>query len=148
MLEPRTEAFDDTAPRSFSLRTIGIVAAVIALLIVAGGIFARSRNERQLTSWTDAQAVPVVNVIHPTPTGASDALTLPGNVQAYNSAAIYARTTGYIRRWFVDIGDPVRAGQVLAILDAPDVDQQVAAAQANLQTARANRALAQSTASR
>ncbi|GAA0295376.1 efflux RND transporter periplasmic adaptor subunit [Sphingomonas oligophenolica] len=148
MLEPRTESFDDTAPRSSSLRTIGIVAAVIALLVVAGGIFARGRNERQLASWTDAQATPVVNIIHPTAAGASAALTLPGNVQAYNSAAIYARTTGYIRRWFVDIGDPVRAGQLLAVLDAPDVDQQVAAARANLQTARANRALAQSTANR
>ena len=147
MLESR-QTIEAAPTRTVNLRRIGLVAAVIAILIVAGGIFGRVRSERALTSWTDAQAVPVVNVIHPTPTGASDALTLPGNVQAYNSAAIYARTTGYIRRWFVDIGDPVRAGQVLAILDAPDVDQQVAAARANLQTARANRALAQSTAAR
>lgn len=75
-------------------------------------------------------------------------LTLPGSLQAYNSAAIYARTTGYIRRWLVDIGDPVPAGQTLALLDAPEIEQQVAAARAQLQTARANRALAASTAVR
>lgn len=147
MLESR-QTFEDAPTRTVNLRTIGLVAVAIAILVVAGGIFGRVRNERALTHWTDAQAVPVVSIIRPTAAGASSALTLPGNVQAYNSAAIYARTTGYIRKWFVDIGDPVRAGQVLAILDAPDVDQQVAAAKANLQTARANRALAQSTAAR
>jgi RND family efflux transporter MFP subunit len=135
-------------PKRGSLKTVGIVAAVIALVLVAVGIFTRHRSDSQLATWTTAQSTPIVTVIHPKAEGASDALTLPGNVQAYNSAAIYARTTGYIRKWFVDIGDPVRAGQTLAILDAPEVDQQVAAAQADLQTARANRSLAASTATR
>lgn len=135
-------------PRRGSLKTVGIVAAVIALVLVAIGIFTRHRSDTQLATWTTAQSTPTVTVIKPKAEGASDALTLPGNVQAYNSAAIYARTTGYIRKWFVDIGDPVRAGQTLAILDAPEVDQQVAAAQADLQTARANRSLAASTATR
>lgn len=131
-----------------SLKTVGIVAAVVALVLVAAGIFTRHRSDSQLATWTSAQATPIVTVIHPKAAGDSDALTLPGAVQAYNSAAIFARTTGYIRKWFVDIGDPVRAGQTLAILDAPEVDQQVAAAEADLQTARANRALAASTATR
>ncbi|WP_380781595.1 efflux RND transporter periplasmic adaptor subunit [Sphingomonas sp. R86520] len=135
-------------PKRGSLKTVGIVAAVIALVLVAIGIFTRHRSDTQLATWTTAQSTPTVTVIKPKAEGASDALTLPGNVQAYNSAAIYARTTGYIRKWFVDIGDPVRAGQTLAILDAPEVDQQVAAAQADLQTARANRSLAASTATR
>jgi RND family efflux transporter MFP subunit len=135
-------------PKRGSLKTIGIVAAVIALVLVAIGIFTRHRSDSQLATWTTAQGTPTVTVIHPKAEGAGDALTLPGNVQAYNSAAIYARTTGYIRKWFVDIGDPVRAGQTLAILDAPEVDQQVAAAQADLQTARANQSLAASTATR
>ncbi len=137
-----------TEPQRGSLKKVGIVAAVIALALVAFGIFTRHRSDSQLATWTTAQSTPIVTVIRPTAEGASDALTLPGNVQAYNSAAIYARTTGYIRKWFVDIGDPVRAGQTLAILDAPEVDQQVAAAQADLQTARANRSLAASTATR
>ncbi len=135
-------------PRRGSLKTVGIVAVIVALVLVAIGIFTRARSQSNLTSWTTAQATPIVTVIHAKPAGASDALTLPGTVQAYNSAAIYARTNGYIRRWFVDIGEPVRAGQTLAILDAPEVDQQAAAAQANLQTARANRQLAASTATR
>jgi RND family efflux transporter MFP subunit len=131
-----------------SLRTVGIVAVLVALALVAFGIFTRRNSDAKLATWTAAQATPIVTVIRPKVEGDSDALTLPGNVQALNSAAIYARTTGYIRKWFVDIGDPVRAGQTLAILDAPEVDQQVAAAEADLQTARANRALAASTATR
>jgi RND family efflux transporter MFP subunit len=73
---------------------------------------------------------------------------LPGNVQAYNSAAIYARTNGYVRRWLADIGDNVKAGQPLAILDAPEIDQQLARAQADYQTAMANQRLAETTAKR
>ncbi len=142
-----SESATSEPPRG-SLKKVGIIAAVIALALVAFGIFTRHRSDSQLATWTTAQSTPIVTVIRPTAEGASDALTLPGNVQAYNSAAIYARTTGYIRKWFVDIGDPVRAGQTLAILDAPEVDQQVAAAQADLQTARANRSLAASTATR
>jgi RND family efflux transporter MFP subunit len=134
--------------RPFPLRTVAVTVAAIAILIVAFGIFSRVRAEHRLASWTSAQSTPVVTVIHPKAAGASDDLTLPGNVQAFNSAPIYARTGGYIRRWFVDIGDPVRAGQTLAVLDAPEVDQQLAAARADLQTARANRQLAQTTATR
>jgi RND family efflux transporter MFP subunit len=77
--------------------------------------------------------------------GASSDLTLPGNVQAFNSAALYARTNGYVRRWMVDIGDNVRSGQTLAVIDAPEVDQQLAQAQADYQTAAANQNLARTT---
>ncbi|WEJ98312.1 MAG: efflux RND transporter periplasmic adaptor subunit [Candidatus Sphingomonas phytovorans] len=146
MLETRIDTVE-SRPRN-NLRLFAIVAVAIALLVVAFGIFSRMRAESSLTRWTDAQSTPVVTIIRPTAAEKAEALTLPGSVQAYNSAAIYARTTGYISRWFVDIGDPVRAGQVLAVLDAPEVDQQVAAARADLQTAQANRALAQSTATR
>lgn len=131
-----------------NLAKIGVIAAIVAIVLVAIGIVSRSRAQTDLATWTSAQATPVVSVIHAKAAGAGDALTLPGAVQAYNSAPIYARTNGYVRRWFVDIGDTVRAGQTLAILDAPEVDQQVEAAQADLQTARANRSLAASTATR
>ena len=131
-----------------TLRRIGIIAAIVALLLAAWGILSRRHSDRDLRQWTDAQAVPTVQVFHPTPSAAGDALVLPGNVQAYNSAAVYARTSGYVRQWFVDIGSRVRTGQVLAVIDAPEVEQQLAQAQADLQTSRANQALSQITATR
>jgi RND family efflux transporter MFP subunit len=131
-----------------TLKKVGIAAAIIALAIVAWGLFSRWHSDRQLATWTQEQATPLVTLIHPTGIAKADGLTLPGNLQAYNSAPIFARTNGYVQRWLVDIGDTVRAGQVLAILDAPEVDQQLAAARADLQTARANQELARSTATR
>ncbi len=130
------------------LKIGGGIAAVLAIGIVATGIVTRASSEHRLAEWTAAQAVPSVTVIRPTAVATGDALRLPANLQALNSAPIYARTTGYVRRWLVDLGDPVRQGQVLAILDAPDVDQQLAAARADLQTARANQQLAATTATR
>ncbi len=131
-----------------TLKKVGIAAAIIALAIIAWGLFSRWHDDRQLATWTQAQATPLVTVIQPTGVAKADGLTLPGNLQAFNSAPIFARTNGYVQRWLVDIGDTVRAGQVLAILDAPEVDQQLAAARADLQTARANQELARSTATR
>lgn len=130
------------------LKIAAAVAGVAAIGIVATGIVIRASSERSLAAWTQEQAVPTVSVIHPQVAAASDALRLPANLQALNSAPIYARTTGYVQRWLVDLGDTVRRGQVLAILDAPDVEQQLAAARADLQTARANQRLAQTTATR
>ena len=133
---------------SKSLKRVGIGAAAIAVAVVAVGVGARWNNDRQLASWTADQATPTVTVLRPTPAKAEGALTLPASLQALNSAPIYARTSGYVRKWFVDIGDTVRRGQTLAVLDAPEVDQQLAAAEADLQTARANQSLAATTAQR
>lgn len=130
------------------LKIAAAVAGVAAIGVVSTGIAIRASSERSLAAWTQEQAVPTVSVIHPQVAAASDALRLPANLQALNSAPIYARTTGYVQRWLVDLGDTVRRGQVLAILDAPDVEQQLAAARADLQTARANQQLAQTTATR
>lgn len=130
------------------LKWAGGIAALVAVAIVGTGIATRANSEHKLATWTADQAVPSVALIHPQATASSDALRLPANLQALNNAPIYARTTGYVRRWLVDLGDPVRRGQVLAILDAPDVDQQLAAARADLQTARANQQLAGTTATR
>jgi RND family efflux transporter MFP subunit len=126
----------------------GAGAAVVAIAVVIAGIASRRSDEHQLAQWTTAQVTPSVSVIHPKAAAATSTLTLPANLQALNSAPIYARTSGYIRKWFVDIGQPVRAGQVLAVIDAPEVEQQLAAAQADLQTARANQQLAATTAAR
>ena len=131
-----------------TLKKVGIIAVLVAIAVVAWGLFSRWHHGHDLAQWTDAQAIPIVSLIAPSPAATSGGLTLTGNLQAYNSAPIYARTNGYVRRWLVDIGDDVRAGQLLAVVDAPEVDQQLAAARADLQTARANQALAQSTATR
>jgi RND family efflux transporter MFP subunit len=91
--------------------------------------------------------LPTVAVVRPE-TSTAGALALPGTIAAFNEAAINARTTGYVARWHADIGDPVRAGETLATLDAPEVEQQLAQARAELRTALANRALADTTAKR
>ena len=127
---------------------MGIGAGVVAVAIAAAGIATRSRSEHRLAGWTAAQATPTVSVIRPQAARSGAALTLPANLQALNSAPIFARTSGYVRKWYVDIGDTVRTGQTLAVLDAPEVDQQLLAARADLQTAQANRQLAASTAAR
>jgi RND family efflux transporter MFP subunit len=131
-----------------NLKRTGIIAAVAAIAVVGIGIGTRVHSQAQLATWTHDQSTPTVTVIHARPSAATTALTLPATLQALQSAPIYARTSGYIRKWFVDIGDPVRPGQLLAVIDAPEVDQQLAAARADLQTARANQQLAATTATR
>ncbi|MDF0488098.1 efflux RND transporter periplasmic adaptor subunit [Sphingomonas sp. H39-1-10] len=131
-----------------NLKRIGIIGVVAAVAVVGAGIAARSHSETELATWTSTQAVPTVTVIRPSVSKGTGALVLPGQLAALQSAPIFARTSGYIRKWYVDIGDDVRRGQVLAVLDAPEVDQQLAAAQADYQTARANQQLAASTATR
>jgi RND family efflux transporter MFP subunit len=130
------------------MRLVGIVAGVAAVAVVGGGILSRMRTEDRLAGVAQAQAIPSVSVIRPEAAEGENDLTLPASLQALNNAPIYARTSGYVRQWLVNIGDPVRRGQVLAILDAPEVEQQLAAARADLATARANQGLAATTAQR
>ncbi len=130
------------------LKRVGTAALAGAAILVAWGIYSRHHADEKLADWTKQQATPSVSVVQPQGEGAADALVLPGNVQALNSAPIYARTNGYVRKWFVDIGTPVKAGQLLALIDAPEVDQQLAQARADYETARANEALAQTTSTR
>lgn len=130
------------------LKRAGLIAGAIAIGVVAIGIATRGNTDRQLAQVAKDAAVPTVSIVRPTRGGDATDLVLPGNIQAFNSAPIFARTNGYVQRWLVDIGDSVRAGQVLAILDAPDVDQQLAQARADYQTAIANQRLAHTTADR
>jgi RND family efflux transporter MFP subunit len=132
-------------PDSRKLRRIGIGVAAVALLVVAGGAAMRLNAVNELRATSAQAAVPTVSVLSPMTDGGGGTLVLPGNIQAFNSAPIYARTNGYVRRWLVDIGDHVSAGQTLAVLDAPEVDQQLAQARADYQTALANQRLAAST---
>ena len=130
------------------LKRIGIIALIVAVVVVAWGILSRRHSDHQLATWTQDQSVETVTVVQPTGEPTSNALVLPGNVQALNSAPIYARTNGYVSKWYVDIGSPVKAGQLLAMIDAPEVDQQLVAARADLETARANQNLSETTATR
>ncbi len=135
-------------PDSRMLKRVGIGVGVIALAVMAIGMATRISATDELRGTAQKAAIPSVAVVSPQTDAKGGALVLPGNVQAYNSAAIYARTNGYVSRWLADIGDSVRAGQSLAVLDAPEIDQQLAQAQADYQTALANQRLAATTAKR
>jgi membrane fusion protein, multidrug efflux system len=125
-----------------------IVGAVVVVVVITIGLLGRVFAGQGLKSWTAAQAVPTVQVIAPTMDGAGQTLTLPGNVQAFYNASIHARVSGYLKRWYQDIGAEVKAGQILADIDTPELDQQLAQAKADLATAVANQRLAQTTAAR
>ena len=137
-----------TGPSTRTLKRLGLGAAAVALLIVVVGTAERISATSRLRDVAAETSIPTVSVVSPKPGGAGWALSLPGNVQAFSSASIYARTTGYVRERLADIGDHVRMGQVLAVLDAPEVDQQLAQAQADYQTALANQRLSGTTARR
>jgi len=129
------------------LRLAGIVALVVALLVVATGLWTRQSRATQLKERAADAAVPTVAVIAPTRSAAGK-LELPARIEAWSRAPIYARVSGYLKRWNVDIGAPVHSGQRLAEIEAPDLDQQLAQARAELATARANEQLAATTARR
>src|SRR5262245_4733898 len=115
------------------------VAAGIVLALVLWGVFASLRAGAKLREQTAEQAIVTVATVHPKAQTDATTLTLPGSVQANYDAPIYARTNGYLKRWLVDIGTRVKAGQVLAEIDAPELDQQLRQAEADLATAVANR---------
>lgn len=129
------------------LKFAGFIALVIAVLVVAIGVFARVHADQGLKAWTKAQDIPTVSLAKLEGAGDRD-LVLPGAIQALNTAPIHARVSGYLKRWYVDIGANVTAGQVLAEVDSPDLDQQVLQARANLAVAQANQKLAATTAER
>src|SRR3979490_3311716 len=118
-------------------RRYGLGALVVALSLAAWGIFSRDSERAALATDTAELAIPTVSTIKATPSSAADELVLPGSVQAYNEALIFARTNGYVRQWYTDIGSRVKKGQLLAEIDTPEVDQQLRQARADLATARA-----------
>ncbi|MGA8143512.1 MAG: efflux RND transporter periplasmic adaptor subunit [Candidatus Acidiferrales bacterium] len=130
----------------------GILITAIVLLIVAGivvgGIVPRLRAKAALKSETYDLAVPSVNVARPKQGAPQSEIILPGNMQAFTDSPIYARTNGYLKKWYVDIGGRVKAGQLLAEIETPEVDQQLQQARSQLNTAKANYNLAQITSNR
>ncbi|MGI4877463.1 MAG: efflux RND transporter periplasmic adaptor subunit [Janthinobacterium lividum] len=135
-----------TTPRG--LRLAGIIAVIVAAIIVIAGVVSRAGDTTAAQHWADAQAIPVVHLIQVgTGTGTSQ-LALPGTMQAFSSAKIYARVGGYLKAWYKDIGAHVGAGTALGQIETPELDQQILEARANLSSSRAHLQLAASTAKR
>jgi RND family efflux transporter MFP subunit len=123
-------------------------AALILGTVIYSGIHERAHAETALGVRTERAAVPTVNVVQPTSGAVVQEIVLPGNTQAFNDTPIYARTNGYLKRWYVDIGTHVNQGQLLAEIDTPEIDRQLEQAHADLKNAQANEQLAEITAAR
>ncbi|MDR3414982.1 MAG: efflux RND transporter periplasmic adaptor subunit [Nevskia sp.] len=121
------------------------IAVLLAVLLAVWGIFSRVSARAALGKETAAAAIPTVLTVKAARATGAEQLVLPGSVQAYYEAPIYARTSGYLKMWYTDIGAPVKKGQLLAEIDTPEVDQQYSQALADLATAQANYQLAKST---
>ena len=125
-----------------------LLAAVVIVGLIVGAILPRIQARASLRKETAEMAVPTVAVVQPKRAAPAEELVLPANVQAFVDSPIYARTNGYLKRWYADIGAHVKAGQLLAEIDTPEVDQQLRQARADLGTAQANLRLSQITAER
>lgn len=135
-----------SAPRG--LKTAGVVALLIAAGVIAGGALIRSRDTSEAQTWSDARAVPVVHLVPVGSVAAGGALTLPGTMQAWNTAKLYARIGGYVRDWYKDIGASVSVNTPLGRIETPELDQQIISARAALVSAQAHASLARTTAAR
>jgi RND family efflux transporter MFP subunit len=130
------------------LRVFGILFIFLVVVIVAWGVVSRSIHNSRLHDTTEAQAVPNVAVAPPSNAENLTALELPGRLEAFIRAPIYARVPGYLKSWKHDIGSKVKAGEVLAEIDTPDLDQQLLQARASLNVAKANSHLSEIAAKR
>jgi len=130
------------------LKRWGKAALAVAAAIVVVGIGWRMWRAHNTEAWTDDQAIPTVQVIQPGSNKTGGVLNLPGEVQAFTTAPIYAQVTGYVRKWYFDIGAKVKKGQLLAELDTPNLSGQAEQARANLVNAQAAQKLSAATAQR
>ena len=150
--QPAPQGSYDRPPQKPGGSGHGVVIAVLVVIIVAGivvmGVVPRLRAKAALRTETRDLAIPTVVVIHPKRGDPEQEIVLPGNMQAFEDAPIYARTNGYLKKWYVDIGGHVKTGQLLADIDTPEVDQQLQVARAELNTAQANLNLSKITADR
>ena len=128
------------------------IGLIVVLLLIAGiviwGIHKRSAADVTLTQENKASSIPEVKVVYPAGGTSSGTLALPGNTQAYVDTPIYSRTNGYLKKWYFDIGAHVPKGKLMAVIETPEVDQQLQAAQADLKVAQANLNLAKTTETR
>ena len=130
------------------LGIFGVLAGLAAVLVVVTGIRAREDANARLREWTDDQAIPTVAVVAPDARALSPTFDLPGRLEAYDRAPIFARVNGYLKGWSVDIGARVKAGQVIAEIEAPDLDQQLLQARADLASQEASAKLSEATLTR
>lgn len=147
-----TEENRHEGPPEHRLKFIALVV-VIGFAVVLGvliyiGIHSRVAAQTNLKAETAEAAIPTVSIVHPSPSAPTLEISLPGNTQAFIDAPIFARTNGYLKRWYFDIGARVKKGQLLADIETPEVDQQLQQARADLETAQANLALSNTTAVR
>jgi RND family efflux transporter MFP subunit len=142
--EPASAGSRQSARRRLAILIPAALAVGLAVAIYTG---IRSRNEAEanLANVTEQAAKPTVDVVHPTPGAPDQEVVLPGNVQAFTDTPIFARTSGYLKRWYFDIGAHVKQGDLLAEIESPEADQQLQQARADLVTAQANLALAKVT---
>src|SRR6266478_1266635 len=139
---------DIKAPGRKSLLTAAAAAVLLVGIVLSYGLIGRAQSKQEVVDWTNTHAIPTVALAGLIPGSSHQTLTLPGNIQPFNRAAIFARVNGYVKSWDHDIGSPVKAGQVLATIDAPDLDQQLSQAKATLASVRANHQIASLTANR
>jgi RND family efflux transporter MFP subunit len=128
-----------------TVRRVALVTAAMAIAIVAHGMMTRIQASADQATAAVEQSIATVGVIHPVTGSGANALTLPGNLQAYYSAQLYARVPGYLTKWYKDIGARVRKGELLADIDTPELDQQIAQAKADVANAEAARQLSDTT---
>lgn len=149
IIEPPSPSHD-VGQRTHSYRRwlIATVSVVIVAALLMSGIRSRVGAKAALTNETQQMAVTAVSVVQPQRTAPTQEITLPGNVEPFIAAPIYSRTNGYLQKWYVDIGDHVKQGQLLAVIETPEVDQQLQQSRSNLATAQANLKLAEITANR
>ena len=134
---PNSTPADAPPPSPERLRRVGIIVAIVAVAVAIAGIAIRWVHGRDVKEWANARATPVVSVVTPGQGVFGQQTTLPGNIQAWYEAPLYARVNGYLKKWYEDFGAHVTKGQLLAEIDAPDLDAELAAAQANLKAADA-----------
>ena len=148
-VQPSPEGFR-SRPGARRRTAILVAAAALALLalVIYSGVHSRAVAEARLEQRTERAAIPTVDVLFPREGAPTQEIVLPGNTQAFSDSPIYARTSGYLRRWYFDIGAHVQKGQLLAEIETPEVDQQLLQARADLDTAQANLNIAKITASR
>jgi RND family efflux transporter MFP subunit len=142
---PEQPSVERDTKMSRNIRRYSMLLLVVALALAAWGEISRVMARDALRKEAARDATPTVATVTANRTSLGEDLVLPGTVQAFVEAPIYARTSGYLKTWYTDIGTPVKKGQLLAEIETPEVDQQYAQAQADLETARANESLANST---
>jgi RND family efflux transporter MFP subunit len=131
-----------------SLLTVVAVVLMVAIVVAIFGIVGRKHASAALKTYTENTAAPPVTLEQPVMQKSAREIVLPGNIQAFTLAPIYARTTGYVKAWYHDIGTPVRKGELLAVIETPELDQQLASAKADLATAKSNAGIAKVTSDR